>query len=321
MSGSAGCSWNAADSTGSTTERRSYFRSIWIFSLMPLLATAIMMPRPITIANPITVQAVPIRARTPNFHKRRDHAAHQDHKANKVHPCPFHRLPPNRPGSVTAHLTDEEYSQCALCADLQPRFALCHLPGDINRRPMLTAAGSREPPFSAMMGPKPRQECFHDPPARWCRDRPVPLVRRQCRGGGQLLRGAVPQQSRRCRASRPGRLPGGQGGRRADGRVHADGPAIHGPQRRPPLQVQRGHLVSDPGRDPGRGGPLHRCTLGGARSRTMRLGERPLRRVVADRSAPADEIVGRCRSRAGQARLQRHDADEAHRYRDDRARG
>ena len=51
-----------------------HFRSISMFSLVPLLETAIMMPRPIAITTPITVQVVPMVARTPNFHNaaRRD---------------------------------------------------------------------------------------------------------------------------------------------------------------------------------------------------------------------------------------------------------
>src|SRR5262245_29769117 len=52
----------------------------------------------------------------------------------------------------------------------------------------------------------------------------------------------------------------------------------------------------------------------------MRLGERPLRRVVADRSPPAYQADRRWRSRPGKAGLRRDDANEAHRHRGDRAR-
>src|SRR6266567_6064274 len=47
--------------------RVGYFRSISIFSLLPLWETAIMMPRPIAITTPITVHVVPMLYRIHNF--------------------------------------------------------------------------------------------------------------------------------------------------------------------------------------------------------------------------------------------------------------
>lgn len=38
-----------------------------MFSLVPLLATAIMLPKPVTITPAINVHAVPLLAKTPNF--------------------------------------------------------------------------------------------------------------------------------------------------------------------------------------------------------------------------------------------------------------
>jgi hypothetical protein len=49
------------------------------------------------------------------------------------------------------------------------------------------------------------------------------------------------------------------------------------------------------------------------------LGEGPIRRFLADRAAPADQVVRRSRSSPQGAGVRGDDEDEAHRYRGDRA--
>ena len=74
----------------------THFRSISIFSLLPLRETESMMPIPIAIAIPIKVHVVPILARTPIF-QRSEKAANQDNKTNKINTCPFHDKHPYSP--------------------------------------------------------------------------------------------------------------------------------------------------------------------------------------------------------------------------------
>ncbi len=57
-----------------------HFRSISMFSLLPLWETAIMMPRPMAITTPITVHVV----------ERGQNAANEDNETNEIHNRPFH---------------------------------------------------------------------------------------------------------------------------------------------------------------------------------------------------------------------------------------
>ena len=134
-------------------------------------------------------------------------------------------------------------------------------------------------------------------------DLSMSLVRRQRGGGSDLLHLTAAGQPRRqgvAIARRDAEWPGRHG---ADRRLHARRRAVPGPQRRPGLQLQRGDLVRDRVRGPGRGrSAVGRTDCRWWRARTLRLAQGSLRRLVADRAEGPERDDGRSRHRGRAAR-------------------
>ena len=99
------------------------------------------------------------------------------------------------------------------------------------------------------------------------------------------------------------------------------GQLVHRAERRPGLQVQRGHLDLDRLRRPGRGRPLLGCAARRRRrGERLRLAEGPLRRFVAGHPAAADGALQGLGPRGRRPRLRGHAEDGQDRRRRDRAR-
>jgi hypothetical protein len=128
----------------------------------------------------------------------------------------------------------------------------------------------------------------------------LPLVRRKCRGGRELLRRHISGQPRRGTAPRTRRLPVRQEGRCADHRGDGARHARPAAQRRAGIQVQRGREF--PGRDrrPGGNRPLLECDYAERwRAERVRLVQGSFRPVVADHATAPDRTHRRGRRERG----------------------
>ncbi|CAA9227409.1 MAG: 3-demethylubiquinone-9 3-methyltransferase, partial [uncultured Corynebacteriales bacterium] len=129
---------------------------------------------------------------------------------------------------------------------------------------------------------------------RHAEDHAVPVVRRPGRGGRDLLHVRLPQlPDHRGDPAREGR-PGG-GGRGADRVLLAGRPGLRRAERRPAVQLLRGRLAAGPLPVAGRGRPLLGEARRGRRGGALRLGEGPVRAVLAgrpDRAAGAGRRPG-----------------------------
>lgn len=104
--------------------------------------------------------------------------------------------------------------------------------------------------------------------------------------------------------------------RHADGRdVRAERAHLHGPQWRAAVPVQPRHLLYGGVRGPGRAGSLLGPPHGRRRPRSrVRLADRPLRHVVADRAEVAPEADERPRPRRARDEGAAADEEARHRY-------
>ncbi|SOY45931.1 hypothetical protein CBM2587_A140004 [Cupriavidus taiwanensis] len=145
------------------------------------------------------------------------------------------------------------------------------------------------------------------------------MVRPRCAGSGELLCQDHSRQRGRRRDARAGRLSGRQGGRCADGGVHRCRHPVCRAERWPALQAQRGLLVPDRDRRPGRDRPaVERHRRQRRPGKRMRLVQGPLGPVMADHAARAAGGGHRPGPRRGQARVRRDDDDAQDRHRNDR---
>ncbi|CAA9387163.1 MAG: 3-demethylubiquinone-9 3-methyltransferase, partial [uncultured Ramlibacter sp.] len=144
----------------------------------------------------------------------------------------------------------------------------------------------------------------------------LPLVRRHRPGGRPVLREDLPGQQGRRHPPCARRLPFRQAGRRADGRVHCRRHPLRGPERRPCVQAQRGFLVPDRHRRPGRDrSPVERHHRQRRPGQRLRLVQGQVGPVVADHAAGPHRSDRGSRSGGGQARLRRDDGDDQDRRR------
>ncbi|MNF98959.1 hypothetical protein D3C84_818410 [compost metagenome] len=111
----------------------------------------------------------------------------------------------------------------------------------------------------------------------------LPLVRRHRGGRSEVLRRDLSGQRSGSHRSRARRLSRRQAGRCPGGRVHRAGHSLHGPQRRPGDQAQRGVLIPGCHRRPSRNRPpVERDRWQRGPGKRMRLVQGQVGVVVAD---------------------------------------
>ena len=152
----------------------------------------------------------------------------------------------------------------------------------------------------------------HDDDAK---EHDLPVVRQGRGRGGALLRRNLSGQQVAAVHKAPGDYPGGKEGDVLTVEFTVLGIPCIGLNGGPAVQAQRGLLVPDRDRRPGRDRPLlERDRRQWRPGKRVRLVQGPLGPLVADHPARADRGAGRGRRR-GQARVRGDDADEEDRRR------